>query len=207
MPYEYQVEIGEIMYGMDSIKSANIKQPLFEYFGAGNAMPAEFHITFIPKEEPPRMAKIVPFCREEGEKDWHKLGIFFVDVRSEDRQWKNLIAYDSMLKTEQTYLISEDVGEWPRGMKALVADIASRIDVEVDSRTVINESYVVEYPNDYTMREILCHIAAAHAGNWIITADGKLLLVPLFTAMPPETYYLIEDSGSAIVFGEDRILV
>lgn len=136
-----------------------------------------------------------------------KLGIFFVDVRSEDRQWKNLIAYDSMLKTEQTYLISEDVGEWPRGMKALVADIASRIDVEVDSRTVINESYVVEYPNDYTMREILCHIAAAHAGNWIITADGKLLLVPLFTAMPPETYYLIEDSGSAIVFGEDRILV
>lgn len=112
-----------------------------------------------------------------------------------------------MLKTEQTYLISEDVGEWPRGMKALVADIASRIDVEVDSRTVINESYVVEYPNDYTMREILCHIAAAHAGNWIITADGKLLLVPLFTAMPPETYYLIEDSGSAIVFGEDRILV
>lgn len=125
----------------------------------------------------------------------------------EARQWKNLIAYDSMLKTEQTYLISEDVGEWPRGMKALVADIASRIDVEVDSRTVINESYVVEYPNDYTMREILCHIAAAHAGNWIITADGKLLLVPLFTAMPPETYYLIEDSGSAIVFGEDRILV
>ena len=25
--------------------------------------------------------------------DWDKLGIFFVDVRSEDRQWKNLIAY------------------------------------------------------------------------------------------------------------------
>lgn len=70
--------------------------------------------------------------------------------------------------------------ERPRGRKLLVADIASRIDVEVDSRTVINESYVIEYPNDYTMREILCHIAAAHAGNWIITADGKLLLVPAF---------------------------
>lgn len=76
----------------------------------------------------------------------------------------------------------------------------------VDSPAKFPAVTIVESDNS-VLQKILCHIAAAHAGNWIITADGKLLLVPLFTAMPPETYYLIEDSGSAIVFGEDRILV
>ena len=207
MPYEYQVEIGGIMYGMDSIKSANIKQPLFEYFGAGNAMPAEFHITFIPKEEPPRMAKIV----HSVEKKEKKIGIsqvyFFVDVRSEDRQWKNLIAYDSMLKTEQTYLISEDVGEWPRGMKALVADIASRIDVEVDSRTVINEVMWLNIQTIIQCEKFYAIQQRPMQGIGLLRRTGNCCSVPFFTAMPPETYYLIEDSGSAIVFGEDRILV
>ena len=56
------------------------------------------------------------------------------------------------------------------------------------------------------MREILGYIAAAHAGNWIITDAGELRLVG-FADIPPETFYLVTDHGDPIVFGDTRILV
>ena len=50
-------------------------------------------------------------------------------------------------------------------------------------------------------------IAVAHGGNWTITREDKLLLVPLVGSMPPETNYLVTEDGDAITFGGDRILV
>ena len=72
---------------------------------------------------------------------------------------------------------------------------------------VLNANYTIDYPaNDYTVRNELCFIAAAHGGNWIITDENKLYLVPLLSA-PAETNYLVEEYGDAITFGGDRILV
>ena len=91
-----------------------------------------------------------------------------------------------------------------------VNDIAARMGVTVDSRTQLNESFPVQYPvddeGDMTMREALGRIAVANAGNWIITDDGKLLMVGL-NSMPAESNYLITEGGSAITFGGVRILV
>lgn len=56
------------------------------------------------------------------------------------------------------------------------------------------------------MREVLGYIAVSNAGNWIITDEGKLLLVK-FGDIPAETNYLVEEGGFAITFGGDRILV
>ena len=79
--------------------------------------------------------------------------------------------------------------------------------VKLDKRTVLNSAYIIDYPaNDYTIRNELCFIAAAHGGNWIITDEGNLLLVPLLS-MPAETNYLITEYGDAITFGGVRILV
>ena len=55
-----------------------------------------------------------------------------------------------------------------------------------------------------TMREVLSAIAAAHAGNWIVTAENKLLLLPLFSA-PDETDYIVNEHGDAILIGGVRI--
>ena len=111
-----------------------------------------------------------------------------------------------MLKAEQVFLAEGDTGEWPRTQTAVVAEICTRMGVELDSRTVLG-SYPVEYPNDFTMREILGYIAAAQGGNWIVTGAGKLLLIPLFGSMPSETSYLVTEDGDAIAMGDVRLVV
>ena len=96
---------------------------------------------------------------------------------------------------------------FPMTMPAAVNLFCQAMGVKLDSRTVLNSSYTIDYPaNDYTIRNELCFIAAAHGGNWIMTDEGNLLLVPLLS-MPEETNYLITEHGDAITFGGVRILV
>ena len=86
--------------------------------------------------------------------------------------------------------------------------IAELMGITVDPRTNVSHTYTIDYPaNDYTLRDVLKFIAVANGGNWTITRNDKLLLVPLVGSVPPETHYLIEESGFAITFGGDRILV
>lgn len=65
-------------------------------------------------------------------------------------------------------------------MPSAAAEMARLMGVELDPRTRLHAGYLIDYPaNDYTLRDILRFIAAAHGGNWIITDQGRLLLVPL----------------------------
>ena len=119
--------------------------------------------------------------------------------------------YDAMLKAEEVWLDSTyDTQTWPMPVVDAVNDIADRMGVAVDSRTTLNTAFPVQYPvdtaGDMTMREVLKRIAVANAGNWIISDEGKLLLVKL-NSMPEETSYLINNIGEAITFGGDRIIV
>lgn len=145
--------------------------------------------------------------------EWIPKGVFFFSTRKTDRITGVLSVhgYDAMLKAEETWLDSSyDAKTWPMPAATAVADIAARMGVEVDSRTVLDEAFPMQYPaddkGDMTMRETLGRIAVANAGNWTITDEGKLLLVGL-NSMPAETHYLITESGSAITFGGVRILV
>ena len=49
-------------------------------------------------------------------------------------------------------------------------------------------------------------IAAAYAGNFIISPTGELRLVSMFD-LPPETRHLITEDGYKITFGGDYILL
>lgn len=209
---EYRVKIGNTYYGMDTLTSASIKRPLFDKISVGLACCAQMIVKYRFDLEPPRGAKLLPECRKKNSNDaWYKLGTFFIDLRTEKAGVKTLTCYDSMLKADVPFLtdedISIDVGEWPRNMKVMVDEISKRMGVSLDPRTVINPIYEIDYPNNDTCRDILQYVAAAHAGNWIITREDKLLLVPLFLSMPPETHYLVTEYGYAIIFGDDRILV
>ena len=53
---------------------------------------------------------------------------------------------------------------------------------------------------------MLRYIAAAHAGNWIMSDAGELRLIKI-NELPEETNYLIDEIGDWITFGGDRILV
>lgn len=203
---EYKVEIGGVTYYMSALFSISITRPLFEKLSVGNTCAAELKVSFYPSGEVARMAKIIPYARKASDDDWSQLGVFYTDTRAKDGKKLELTAYDAMLKAEQTYLQSDDVGEWPRTMATVVSEICARMGVTLDSRTAL-KSYTVDYPNDLTMREVLGYIAAAHGGNWIITAEGKLLLVPLFSSMPEETFFLVDEDGDRITFGGDRIIL
>ena len=206
MPYEYKADIAGTAYGMNDIQSAEIEQPLFEKLSVGNTCNAKLTIVIWPLGEIPRMAQIKPYCREAGTEDWIQLGVFFISTRKEIDDKLEIVAYDCMLKSEREWEPDQSL-EFPMTMGAAAAEIARLMDTELDPRCSFNDSYTVDYPaNGYAMRDILEFIATAHAGNWIVTNEGKLLLVPIYS-IPPETNYLINEKGRAITFAGVKILV
>ena len=204
---EYKVDVGGVVYGMGNIQEVNIIQPLFDTLSVGNACTAELNMTFWPTQTVPRMARIVPYARKSSDEAWQQLGIFYIDTRSKQGDALSIVAYDIMLRGEVIWEPRQSL-EFPMTMPAAAAEIARLMGTTLDRRTVLNTAYTVDYPaNDYTLRDVLGFIAGAHAGNWIVTAAGQLLLVPLFGSLPPETHYLIEEQGAALTFGGVRLLV
>ena len=215
---ETKLSIAEVEYSQaDIVKdSLRVYGGLYPTFGIGNCCARQIEFEIMPKGEIVRQAEIKVFVRlaSGGQaSEWIPKGVFYFATRKTDRKTGVLSVhgYDSMLKAEQTWLDSSyDVETWPMPVWTAVNDIAARMGVAVDSRTVLDAAFPVQYPvdseGDMTMREALSRVAVANAGNWIITDEGKLLLVGL-DSMPAETNYLITRSGSAITFGGVRILV
>ena len=215
---EAKLKIAGVEYGEDKIvrKSLMVYGGLYSTFGIGNCCARQIDFEIYPQGTIPRQAKIEVFVRlvlGEQVSEWIPKGVFFFSTRKTDRVTGVLSVhgYDAMLKAEETWLDSSyDAKTWPMPASTAVADIAARMGVAVDSRTVLDAAFPMQYPvddkGDMTMREALGRIAVANAGNWTITDEGKLLLVGL-NSMPAETHYLITETGSAITFGGVRILV
>ena len=139
----------------------------------------------------PRAAEIDVFIRlvllnstgaVESASEWIPKGVFYIDTRELDAsgEWISIHGYDAMLKGEQTFLdqANGDTGLWPQSMSAVASACAEKMGVEIDEKTALSSDYKISYPSDYTCRELLQYIAAAHCGNWVITDSGKLRLVP-----------------------------
>ena len=215
---ETKLSIAGVEYSQADIvrDSLRVYGGLYSAFGIGNCSARQIDFEIIPKGDIPRQAEIKVYARlVSGEQvsEWIPKGVFFFSTRKTDRVAGVLSVhgYDAMLKAEETWLDSSyDAETWPMPVWTAVNDIAARMGVAVDSRTQLDAKFPVQYPvdseGDMTMREALSRVAVANAGNWIITDEGKLLLVGL-NSMPAETNYLITESGSAITFGGVRILV
>lgn len=215
---EVKLVIAGVTYGEDNIVdgSLRIDGGLYSDFGIGNCCARQIDFEIYPQGTIPRQAQIEVYVRlvlGEQVSEWIPKGVFFFSTRKTDRITGVLSVhgYDAMLKAEETWLDSSyDTETWPMPAATAVADIAARMGVAVDSRTVLDAAFPMQYPvddeGDMTMREALGRIAVANAGNWIITDEGKLLLVGL-NSMPEETNYLVTETGSAITFGGVRILV
>lgn len=204
---EYQVEIGGTMYGMDRLEAGEISQALFDKPGVGNTACAQLTVRFRPGEAPPRMGRVTAYAREKGEAAWTRMGIFWIDQRTETAGRMELTCYDVMLKGEREWVPDETL-EFPMSMEAAAGLIAAAMGTELDERCRFHAGYTVDYPaNGYTLRQVLGYIGAAHGGNWLVTAEGKLLLAPLFGSMPEETDNLVDEEGGAITFGGVRIRI
>lgn len=203
---EYKVVIDTTEYTDADIQSGNIERPLFDELGIGNSCMAMLKIVFKQKSTIPRMSKIVPKALVDGQ--WEQLGVFYLDERSvKPTGIMTVVAYDSMLKADKVWVPDQSL-EFPMPMDDAVDIIAELMGITVDPRTQVSHTYTIDYPaNDYTLRDVLKFIAVANGGNWTITREDKLLLVPLVNSMTEETNYLVEEAGYAITFGGDRILV
>ena len=202
---EYQFDINGTVYGPEREVEHSVDAGLYEEFGIGNAATAKLTLKLYA-DSVPRAATIRRYVRlKNGSQatEWLPKGVFFTNRRSEeDGQW-TVEAFDAMRKAERVWTPDQSL-TFPMTAPNAVAEIARIMQVQVDPRTQLDPSYTIDYPaNDYTLRDELRFIAAAHAGNWVVTGEGKLLLVPLLSA-PPETFYLVTEYGEPITFGGDR---
>ena len=211
--WETKLDIAGVEYSESDIFSLQTTAALYAHGTAsiGGCVAKEIDLSILPLGEIPRMAEIRVWVRPVAdgvETEWLQKGVFYIDTRETDKASgiMTIHGYDAMLKAEQTFLTETTEDDWPKPMNEVVLEIADRMGVEVDRRTIVSNTLMAGYPLELTLREMLGYIAVAHAGNWIMTDAGELRLVGL-VGVPEETFYLVTEDGSAILFGDTRILV
>lgn len=176
----------------------------------GNAVCASCRFSLLTPDTIPRAAEVQVSMRlTDGTTDseWLPAGTFYIAKRARDPVTGilTLECYDAMLKanallkqvpwtTDGGDVVTTNNGEWlyfsarsiyPCDAEALAEDIARVMSLEIDSRTSLQGGSAYKVTSDTgeeTIHDLLCRIAAMNAGNWIITPEGKLRLVPLVSA-------------------------
>lgn len=210
---EVKAVIADEEYLQDRLVSVSISKSMFaeQRFDIGDACSQSCKIMLRDPGDIPKMAEIKLFYRlvnGNSVSEWIAKGTFYIDTRRVDSGSGivTLNGYDAMLKAEKVYAASTSTTGWPKSDISAVREIASRIGVEVDSRTValMANNYQIQYPGygdgAFTMREVLGFIASMYAGNFVISDDGKLYLLSV-SELPDETFYLVDDTGDSIVLG------
>lgn len=219
----YQVETKVNINGNDydeySLFSVNTSKVLFgeENPTFGTAIAAEINMEMTyPAAIIPKMAEIRPYVRiynDELVSGWIPKGVFRIDTREkvDGADVLRIHGYDDMMKADQNYPSS--TLEWSNtspNVRAVIDEIANAIGVELDDRTKaafpIGTGYIVGFPIQYTMREVLCSIGAMYGGSFCMSDEGKLLFIGL-TELPAETFFLITQTGNILTFGGTRILL
>lgn len=187
---EYRYIINGVEYTGDYVQGVPvIDKPMMLQPVIGRCCTGTFTITVrqIPNVPIPKAAPVSVYCRlisDDGQTvtDWIPQGQFWITKRSGYGELITLTCRDGMILAGRSYTDKTQITEWPAPMSDVFEEIVTLMNVDVDPRTVIysGDTYKVDYPNeDFLMSEILCMIAAAHGGNFIMTESGKIRLVPL----------------------------
>lgn len=208
----------------DKLFSVDSNSEFFKdgYPGAGHANAAYVDISMVAPYNIPRKARIGIYVRavnDTEKSEWIPQGVYYIDTREQthDERGFDVLAvhgYDAMLLSDVTYP-SDNANDYPMLDKDMVQFIADHMKIDtggngvrVDPRTwdIMTGGYKFPLPVGYSMREVLCMIAAAYGANFIITQTGELRLVSMFD-LPPETRNLSTEDGYKITFGGIYILV
>lgn len=193
---ETKAKIGNVEY--TEISAPGIERTLMSSpLSVGNCQAATLSLSILTSDKIAASSPVVIQGRVNDGKsfsEWKDFGTFFINQR--DTSYEGLVTlscYDAMLKANQSYVTGSNEANWPKTMSAVVKEIAYRIGVSVDTRTTIKSGadYMVPFPAGLSMLQVLGYIGACHGGNWIITEENKLRLVPLVTS-PDETFFVID---------------
>lgn len=153
--------------------------------GIGNVVSASLSLVIRGAGVVPRSAKVTVQARlKDGQtaSEWLPQGTFYISRRARDPV-TGLLAlecYDALLKANALW--EPSAGTWPRTMAAVAAELAALLGLEIDSRTTLPEgaAFVIsEPPAGTTVRDVLGVIAQAGGGNWIVTPENRLRLLPV----------------------------
>ena len=152
----------------------------------GNVVSATCTFTIDTINVIPKSAEVLIEARLVGSvngqtvySEWLPQGTFFIAKRVRDpitgmRQFE---CYDALLKTNAVWEPASST--WPQQTENILDEILLVIGLELDARTSIT-SYPISQPNaGTTMRDVLSVIAQQNGGNWIVTPNNKLRLVPI----------------------------
>jgi len=213
---ECAVRIAGEEYGPGRIVSLSTSGGAFSSPDIGNCTSRQIDLVIRNPGNIPRQAEMRVFVRLRlgGQtSEWLPKGVFFISTRQLNKRdgMLTIHGFDAMLKAGDVWLTADyATANWPMPQRMAVEDIAYRMGVEVDQRTVLTAGFPVPYPADgngeVTMMDILEFIAVCNAGNWVMSDEGKLLLLR-YGDIPPETDYLVTEYGAAITLGGVRILV
>ena len=219
---DYSVEtklvINNVDYGEDDIYSVKTTRQMFTSQNptVGNAVVGRLDaVITIPTATIPLAAEIKPYVRVFNDSltsGWLQKGVFYFYQRmiDEDSGTMTIIAFDAMFRGNQSYPSS--TLSWDNSHPyawQVVDEILSfmHVTAEADTLALLRASnYIVQFPAQYSLRDVLGSIAAMYGGNFIITNEGMMRFVA-FANLPGETYYLVTNTGAPITFGGDKILV
>ncbi len=211
---EFQVNIAGADYGQEHILSLETSGGVFAEPDIGNCASRQIDLRLRRPGTIPRSARMQVFVRlvvGNESSEWVPKGVFFISTRQLDKVSGvlDIHGFDAMRRAGEVWDI-DPYANWPISQQEAVEDIARQMGVEVDPRTVLSGDFLVGYPvdenGDLAMQDVLEGIAVCNAGNWVITDEGKLLLLRLGD-IPPETFYLVTEHGRPITFGGVKILV
>lgn len=182
----------------------------------GNCIAGTLKLTVLTNDVIPKSAQVLIKARiADGDgpndrySDWYEFGTFWIDKRVENNGLIDLECYDAMLKGNQPYVDNSEEVNWPKSMQTVVTRIAEQMGVQIDPRTVIysGDEYVISKPNDEdTLLDLLKWIGEIHGGNWTITPENKLRLVPL-VFQRGETFSIVDTANNQITGEEGDNLV
>ena len=219
--YEVEVIRGATTYDINDLVSIRINPKLFDGSGPsiGNAYSSACTIKLMESSANwPRMAEFsirIRLSSADGltKSEWLPMGTYYTDTRKEEKNGFLIIeAFDGMLLNEQYWpdqIDPEDMpSTWPITSKAWIDMIEDAGLIEVDSRSVIDDTVpLVGLNTGSTIRDCLKTIAAANGGNWVMTFEGKLRLVPLYSIVEgQEAIAGIAIAGIAIVGFDGSVL-
>lgn len=207
---EYRLTIAGVTYDGHQIDSETfeIDRAAFRSLPfVGGVEAATLKFTLLPKGTIPKGAEVLVEERlvfEGLSTEWEEKGTFTIDTRrSHSDGWFTFTAYDDMPKADKKFLTDTESREWPIAADVIATEIASRMGLSLDERSVIDPSIKVPYPNEKTMRSILSDLGMALCANWTVTESRTLYCRPLRIEAPSvqlsqDDPILFEETGDAI---------
>lgn len=164
-----------------------VDKPLF----IGDCFSASMNVSIVTDDLLDASVPIVVKSRvvnDDEASGYISFGTFYIDNREKNFGMLTLNCFDSMLKANQPYLNgNESESDWPKSMIPVVYECADKIGIEIDARTNVYMKdglmYVVPYPKDLTVLQVLGYIGACFGGNWIVTEENKLRLIPVISCV------------------------